>query len=136
MYENTQTSCMTDIFFNRTKSNSSKCIKTFLSSFTQWWSNIQGEEASSDDWASPNKQPCFYEDLIPDQVDVLEHQMKKPFSTESQLWNNNRCSCSAKRSNGDKRGIQESSKWKQRWMSGHTAYRWRCMPSVYIRHYF
>lgn len=35
----------------------------------------QGEGASSDDSASPNRQPCFYEDLTPDQVDVLEHQV-------------------------------------------------------------
>lgn len=36
---------------------------------------FQGEGASSDDSASPNRQPCFYEDLTPDQVDVLEHQV-------------------------------------------------------------
>lgn len=36
---------------------------------------FQGEGASSDDAASPNRQPCFYEDLTPDQVDVLEHQV-------------------------------------------------------------
>lgn len=35
----------------------------------------QGEGASFDDSASPNRQPCFYEDLTPDQVDVLEHQV-------------------------------------------------------------
>lgn len=33
------------------------------------------EGTSSDDSALPNRQPCFYEDLAPDQVDVLEHQV-------------------------------------------------------------
>lgn len=41
---------------------------------------FQGEGASSDDSASPNRQPCFYEDLTPDQVDVLEHQVNNILS--------------------------------------------------------